>query len=200
MPSQILLSVSSACRLRKFSYRTEKTYIYWIRGYIYFVKKAHPATCGDQDVQAFLAYLAENQHVSANTQKVALNALVFTALLKHRATTAEATVAEQRKILVAKDEKRSQIEADSQASSESVATLTPSLDDTKRRLANQTRQHDALQQELEQLGQNRLDAANQQQEDITVLEIEGQRVSLGISAAKDVLALRGELHESLALA
>jgi integron integrase len=37
----------------------------------------HPATCGDQDVQAFLTHLAEKQHVSANTQKVALNALVF---------------------------------------------------------------------------------------------------------------------------
>lgn len=37
----------------------------------------HPATCGDQHVQAFLTYLTEKQHVSANTQKVALNALVF---------------------------------------------------------------------------------------------------------------------------
>jgi len=74
-----------------------------------------------------------------------------TALLEHRATTAEATVAEQRKALTLKDEKLVQIETDLQASRESVATLTPSLEDTTRQLATKTRQVDGLEQTLEQI-------------------------------------------------
>ena len=73
-----------------------------------------------------------------------------TALLEHRADTAEATVAEQRSALSAKDEKLAQIEAESQASRESVATLTQSLEDTRRQLATITRQHEMLQQSVEQ--------------------------------------------------
>ena len=102
MPSQFLLSVSSACRLRNFSYRTEKTYIYWIRRYIYFINKAHPATCGDQDVQAFLTYLAEKQHVSASTQKVALNALVNGKGKKNRQTLLAETLIEPLKMQMQK--------------------------------------------------------------------------------------------------
>lgn len=77
MASPFLQSVQSTCRLRNFSLKTEKTYIHWIKRYIFFNNKQHPAECGSAEVIAFLSYLAESRQVSINTQKVALNALVF---------------------------------------------------------------------------------------------------------------------------
>ena len=77
MASQFLESISSANRLQGYSLQTEKTYLHWIKQYIYFTKKRHPANCGSADVTAFLTYLAREKYVAANTQKVALNSLVF---------------------------------------------------------------------------------------------------------------------------
>ena len=77
MASSFLNNVRSACRLRNFSLKTEKTYLYWIRRYIVFNDMRHPEECGDLEVIAFLSYLAESKKVSVNTQKIALNALVF---------------------------------------------------------------------------------------------------------------------------
>lgn len=57
--------------------RTEKTYLYWIKRYILFHQKTHPDNLGAVDVKNFLSWLANNQNVAANTQKVALNSLVF---------------------------------------------------------------------------------------------------------------------------
>jgi len=93
-----------------------------------------------------------------------------TALLEHRATTAEATVAEQHKSLIAKDETRIQIEADLQVSRESVATLTPSLEGATIRLATLTRQHDALQLTLDQTRTDNDTALEQHQEEIDSVE------------------------------
>ena len=77
MPSPFLESIRSACRLRAYSLRTEETYIYWTRQFIYFIEKKHPKDCGAEEVTAYLTHLAENRHVAVNTQKVVLNALVF---------------------------------------------------------------------------------------------------------------------------
>ena len=57
--------------------RTEKSYLFWIRQYIYFIGKRHPAEAGAEEVKAFLTRLAIERHVAVNTQKVALNSLVF---------------------------------------------------------------------------------------------------------------------------
>lgn len=59
------------------SLRTEETYIYWTKQFIYFTDKKHPSICGTEEVTAFLTYLALERHVAVNTQKIALNALVF---------------------------------------------------------------------------------------------------------------------------
>ncbi len=77
MTSPFLESISSACRLRGYSLQTEKTYLHWIKSFIYFSDKKHPRTCGSKEVTAFLTYLAKEKYVTANTQKVALNSLVF---------------------------------------------------------------------------------------------------------------------------
>lgn len=81
MPSPFLESVRRQMRLNGFSIRTEKSYLYWIRHYIYFIGKRHPSEAGSTQVRDFLSYLANDRHVAVNTQKVALNALVF---LYHR--------------------------------------------------------------------------------------------------------------------
>jgi integron integrase len=77
MPSQFLADVRSDIRLRGYSFATEKTYLLWIRRFIYFTDKQHPAEVDVSEITRYLTYLAVECHVTANTQKVALNALVF---------------------------------------------------------------------------------------------------------------------------
>ena len=77
MTSAFMETLRRDIRLRGYSMRTEKTYIYWIRSFIYFIDKRHPSEVGAVEVKAFLTHLAVDRHVAANTQKVALNALVF---------------------------------------------------------------------------------------------------------------------------
>lgn len=77
MSSPFLESVRAEMRLRGYSIRTEKSYLDWIRRYIYFIHKRHPSEVGAEEVKAFLSWLANERHVAVNTQKVALNALVF---------------------------------------------------------------------------------------------------------------------------
>ena len=66
-----------AIRSRHFSRRTEKTYWYWVRYFIYFHGKRHPADMGAGEVSAFLSWLATERDVAAATQNQALSALLF---------------------------------------------------------------------------------------------------------------------------
>ena len=66
-----------AIRSRHFSRRTEKTYWYWVRYFIYFHGKRHPAEMGAAEVAAFLTSLAVQGKVAAFTQNQALSALLF---------------------------------------------------------------------------------------------------------------------------
>ncbi len=77
MKSPFLESIRKEIRLRGYSIRTEKTYLYWLRHYIIFNKRKHPLDMGAREVKEFLSYLASERHVSVNTQKIALNALSF---------------------------------------------------------------------------------------------------------------------------
>jgi integron integrase len=63
--------------LRDYSYRTEQTYIDWIKRYILFHGKRHPKDMGDQEIQAFITHLAVHKNVAASTQNQALSALLF---------------------------------------------------------------------------------------------------------------------------
>lgn len=77
MASPFLASVRQDLRLRGYSIRTEKAYLYWIRFYINYMGKRHPGEMGAKEVKVFLTYLANERFVAVNTQKVALNALVY---------------------------------------------------------------------------------------------------------------------------
>jgi integron integrase len=69
--------VRDAIRARHYSRRTEKTYVAWIKRYIFFHGKRHPAEMGAPEVTRFLAWLATDGKVAASTRNQALNALLF---------------------------------------------------------------------------------------------------------------------------
>jgi integron integrase len=78
-------------RFKQLSYRTEETYVQWIRRFILFHRKRatvtdtplqkwiwrHPKEMGEVEVRAFLTDLAARRQVSASTQNQSLNALLF---------------------------------------------------------------------------------------------------------------------------
>jgi len=74
---KLLDQVRDAIRTRHYSYRTEEAYVGWIRRFIFFHQKRHPAEMGAREVSAFLSSLATDAHVSASTQNQALAALLF---------------------------------------------------------------------------------------------------------------------------
>lgn len=77
MASQFIEEIRSNMRLRGYSLATEKTYLLWIRRFIYFTGNEHPSTVPIYQVSAYLTYLATQRQVSVNTQKTALNAIAF---------------------------------------------------------------------------------------------------------------------------
>ena len=76
-PKKLLEQVREVMRLRHYAYRTEETYIHWIKRYILFHHKRHPREMGRDEIEAFLSDLAVNQQVAAVTQNQALNAILF---------------------------------------------------------------------------------------------------------------------------
>jgi integron integrase len=75
--SKLLDHVRDLIRTRHLSIRTEEAYLSWIKQYILFHHKQHPAKLGAKDVSSFLSYLAIERHVSASTQNQALSAILF---------------------------------------------------------------------------------------------------------------------------
>jgi integron integrase len=74
---RLLDQVRDQIRTRHYSYRTEEAYVGWIRRFIQFHRKRHPAELGRADVSRFLTMLAVEQRESAATQNQALAALLF---------------------------------------------------------------------------------------------------------------------------
>jgi integron integrase len=69
--------VRTAARVRHYSRRTEKAYLAWIRRFIFFHGKCHPAEMGAPEITKFLSSLAVEGNVAASTQNQALSALLF---------------------------------------------------------------------------------------------------------------------------
>ncbi len=76
-PRKLLDQVRDAIRVKHYSYSTEKTYVHWIRRFILFHNKRHPAEMGTAEVTQFLTHLAVTAHVAAATQNQAMNAILF---------------------------------------------------------------------------------------------------------------------------
>ena len=78
---RLVVRFREAIRARHYSRRTEQAYWYWVRQFIFFHRKRHPAEMGEAEVTAFLSWLATERDVAAATQGQALSALLF--LYKH---------------------------------------------------------------------------------------------------------------------
>ena len=64
-------------RSRHYAYKTEKTYCYWVCSFIRFHHYKHPEKMGNPEIEAFLQHLSVTMQVAGNTQKTALNAIIF---------------------------------------------------------------------------------------------------------------------------
>lgn len=72
-----MAQVSDVLRRKQYAYRTEKTYLNWIKQYIFFHSKRHPREMGEKEILAFLSYLAKERKLAASTQSQALSAILF---------------------------------------------------------------------------------------------------------------------------
>lgn len=64
-------------RVKHYSIRTEETYLQWIKDFILYHNKRHPAAMGAPEVEAYLTYLAVERNVAPSTQNVAMQAILF---------------------------------------------------------------------------------------------------------------------------
>ena len=76
-PARLLDQLRDRIRLKHYSIRTEQTYVDWVRRFIFFHGKRHPAEMGKPELEAFLTNLAVAGNVSASTQNQAKSALLF---------------------------------------------------------------------------------------------------------------------------
>jgi integron integrase len=76
-PKKLLDQMRDVIRLKHYAYRTEETYVQWVKRYILFHEKRHPREMGRAEIEAFLTDLAVQQQVAASTQNQALNAILF---------------------------------------------------------------------------------------------------------------------------
>jgi site-specific recombinase XerD len=74
---KLLDQVRQAIRTRHYSPKTEESYVHWIKRFIFFQNKRHPAEMAEPEIARFLSTLASESKVSGSTQNQALNALLF---------------------------------------------------------------------------------------------------------------------------
>lgn len=74
---KLLDQLREQVRVRHYSLRTEKTYAQWVRRFIVFHGKRHPAKMGKDEIEAFLTHLAQDRKVAAATQNQAMSAILF---------------------------------------------------------------------------------------------------------------------------
>jgi len=76
-PTKLLDQVRERVRIKHYSYRTEQSYVQWIKRFILFHNKKHPKDLGEEEITQFLSHLAMQKNVAASTQNQALCAIVF---------------------------------------------------------------------------------------------------------------------------
>jgi integron integrase len=74
---KLLDQYRDAIRIKHYSARTEDTYIQWVKAYILYHNKRHPAEMGIPEINQFLAHLVTQKEVSASTQNQALSSILF---------------------------------------------------------------------------------------------------------------------------
>ena len=74
---KLLDIVRDKIRFKHYSISTEKTYVHWIKHYIFFHNKKHPIEMAKNELEEYLTFLATKRHVSPTTQNQAFNAILF---------------------------------------------------------------------------------------------------------------------------
>jgi len=77
MKKKLLDLTREKIRLKHYSIQTEKSYVEWIKRFIFFHNKKHPVDMGKVEIEEFLSYLAMTRQVAPSTQNQAFNALLF---------------------------------------------------------------------------------------------------------------------------
>lgn len=74
---KLLDLVRDKIRFKHYSMSTERTYVHWIKHYIFFHNKKHPIEMGKVEIEAYLTKLATLDKVSPTTQNQAFSAILF---------------------------------------------------------------------------------------------------------------------------
>ena len=74
---QAIDQMVKAMRLKHLSYRTEQTYLAWMRSFYSFLNGTSPWQLESRDVMSFLTHLAVERKVAKSTQNLAFNAILF---------------------------------------------------------------------------------------------------------------------------
>jgi hypothetical protein len=53
---RLIPALRTVLRLRHYSVRTEKAYVFWVRRFVNFCERRHPRECGEREVVAFLEW------------------------------------------------------------------------------------------------------------------------------------------------
>jgi Phage integrase, N-terminal SAM-like domain len=75
--TRLLDQLRERLRYVHYSLSTERSYVYWVRGFIRFHGLRHPREMGGPEVESFLSWLANTHGASISTHKQALSALLF---------------------------------------------------------------------------------------------------------------------------
>lgn len=73
--ADLIERLRDAIRRRRYSYRTEQSYVHWARRFVQFCGKRDPGDLGAEEISVFLARLAQDRAVSPSMQNQALCAL-----------------------------------------------------------------------------------------------------------------------------
>jgi len=74
---KLLDQLRDVIRRKHYSIRTEQAYVDWVKRFILYHGKRHPAEMAEEEVAQFLTYLAGDLDVASSTQNQALSALLF---------------------------------------------------------------------------------------------------------------------------
>jgi len=74
--NRIIAKAREVMRYKQMAYKTEQSYIHWIERYSWWLFD-HAAGSHEDKLRGYLSDLANKNNVAANTQRQALNALVF---------------------------------------------------------------------------------------------------------------------------
>ena len=77
----VIFNMKEEIRLQNKSLKTERSYIYWAKKFSEYTCNKTPGVVNQDDVKAFLTYLAVEKSVAISTQKQAFNAILF--LFRH---------------------------------------------------------------------------------------------------------------------